>query len=264
MASSWLDSQAELAPPPPPPPPTVVCIAEMDNILLMMRLFLVAFLPVCSLLTSVARGDLDGPPVVVAGGCWPLLLLKLEPAKQAAELASEGSALTLANSAAALCLLSSNWPPEAELPPPLPAPNSCEAVIWRWNRRGPVLAAAPVAGPPLVAGALEPPDILPLTLLFALNAAALLEHDEFSALVLSWRWNIELVVYLDWTGWPGCDAAATAEADDDDEGLDEFAAAELDELADAWAGLGEACRVGVPVSRTNHHGQQVTGNNENQ
>ena len=197
--------------------PTLVCMAEMDNILLIIRLFLPPFL---------ASGAGKGPSLAVpcrlssgrraleaCGAACPTL------AKQAAELASEGSARMVANKRD--CLAPPEVAPplswwcrreeEEEVGPPPPLLNSWEAVIWRWNKRG------PEGGQPaglnaawwLCAG-LWPEannaDWAPLAPPLPPPAAAPTPVDwrELSAFVLSCRWNIELVVYLDCTGGHCC------------------------------------------------------------
>lgn len=90
--------------------------------------------------------------------------------RQAAEPARLVSARELASNRF-MPLLLSCWPEvEEELLLPL---NNCEAVIWRWKIRGPVLVATGEADEAAVDGALM-----------------------FSAFVLNCRWNMELV-YLD-------------------------------------------------------------------
>ena len=152
-----------------------VCMADMDNILLMICLFFAGFFELCSI-----------------GGCWP----ERPGGEQATGMAGElpkpaGSPRADASRAAARCLLvrpSGDWPVFA--PPPAPAPNSCEAVNWRWNRRGPVAAPAGL-----------------LTNRFDVELALLPK-----AVVLNWRWNIELAVNLDCC----CSFADELELDDND------------------------------------------------
>lgn len=151
----------------PPPPPTVAWIAEMDNILLIMRFCLGARFGCCG------------------GGCCGCS----EAAADAQE-ASPPPPRTLASSAAARCLAASllaDWPEVAE-----ELQTSCEAVIWRWNMRPPPPPAAAMERCNCFFGELvvdlesaAPPEVAA-----ALPAIA-------SAFVLSCRWNIEFVVKRD-------------------------------------------------------------------
>ena len=172
---AWSSPGFEFEPLEPPEPPlTVVWIAEMESILLMMRLFLVG-LPLAG--ASWRRAS---------AGCWAAAAAV---GRQAVELVSEGSPLTLARRAAARCLLLGSPPtPEA---PEVPL-NSCEAVICRWKRRpGPSVEPLP-----------DWAQLLLLLLLLLLSLEALLAPPPpfamlplllWRAFVLNWRWNMELV-----------------------------------------------------------------------
>lgn len=165
-------------------------MAEMDSILLMMRLFFDAFfwwwppansvscdcwLSVEPELGSLNRRAVDGRFAAAAA------------AAAVAEELSEGKRVGLASKAAARCLMlvlesAAAWPglnADGLL-------NSCEVVNWRWNNLGPA-PEADAARVPLTAAAGAPDECTP---------------PEFRAVLLSWRWNIELAVNLDWCfGW---------------------------------------------------------------
>lgn len=109
----------------------VVCIADMDSILLIMRLFLAGFFGCCSATCSWCcsrkgtAGDGGERDMLVASeGAWA--------ERVSEELARSGS-LAAASKAAARCLLLPiPSEPEIELEVEL---SSCEVVTWRWKRR---------------------------------------------------------------------------------------------------------------------------------
>lgn len=75
-----------------------------------------------------------------------------------------------------------------------PAPNNCEVVNWRWNNFGLPPEVADEARAAVEVGAADDDDNDD-------NDACSLK---FIAVILSWRWNFELAVCLDF-GWPDND-----------------------------------------------------------
>lgn len=163
------------------PPVTEVWMAEIDNILLMIRLFFATFLCCCCLCCS-SKVFLGDPTSIMSpwgerrvigetGLGAPLIFVefnKLEVDSDSWWLADESRELLgIATDARCLLVISAsltggwNWDDEAEEDV---VEIICEAVAWRWNNR---------------------PEVGEVRLLLP------------RAVVLNWRWNMELVVNLD-------------------------------------------------------------------
>lgn len=144
-------------------------MAEMESILLIMRLFFAAGL-FCSPPACCSFLSLRPPHGQTCKGVPLADSLELE-AKLEAELASSGR-----------CCVACAPPACGELP------SSCDAVIWRASRR----EAEEPAGAAAAATADELGEWRD-----AAAAACCCRCTAFNAFVLSWRWNMEFVVNLD-------------------------------------------------------------------